>query len=239
MSAALALPDNRLNEPLDALLAHTDASWRPIIEAWRRSSQGEALTHFVEARRNAGATIYPREPLRALVLTPLHSVQVIILGQDPYHGPGQAEGLAFSVPPGVKPPPSLRNIFKELHRDLDLPLPKHGHLAAWSRQGVLLLNAVLTVEDGQPASHAGRGWEPLTDALLLAAAADARPKVFMLWGSYAQAKAPALQSTGHDHHLLLQCNHPSPLSATRGAAPFIGCSHFSKARDFAARHGGA
>jgi uracil-DNA glycosylase len=145
--------------------------------------------------------------------------------------------LAFSVPRGVKLPPSLRNIFKELNRDLGLPIPRHGHLDAWARQGVLLLNTVLTVEDGQPASHAGKGWEALTDSLIEAVAADDRPKVFMLWGAHAQAKAPALQALGRDH-LLLQCNHPSPLSATRPPAPFIGSGQFRRARDFVAAHGG-
>lgn len=236
--AADVLPDNRLHESLDKLLERADKSWLPRVEAWRRSAQGEALVRFVEGRRGAGAVIYPSEPLRALALTPLSKVRVVILGQDPYHGPGQAEGLAFSVPPGVKQPPSLRNIFKETHRDLGLPLPRHGHLDAWAKQGVLLLNTVLTVEDGQPASHAKRGWEALTDSLIEAAAADAQPKVFMLWGAHAQAKAPALQMMGQEH-LLLQSNHPSPLSATRGPVPFIGSGHFRLARDFVIAHGGS
>ena len=172
--------------------------------------------------------IYPPEPLRALALTPLHSTRVVILGQDPYHGPGQAEGLAFSVPPGVKIPPSLRNIFKELQRDLGLPPAASGHLGAWARRGVLLLNTCLTVEDGAPASHAKLGWEALTDALIQAAAQDAAPKVFMLWGAHAQAKAALIAAAG-PQHLLLQANHPSPLSATRPPRPFIGCGHFSQA----------
>jgi uracil-DNA glycosylase len=228
--------DNRLHEPLDELLTHADAGWRPAIEAWRRSPQGEALVRFIESRRKAGAAIYPAEPLRALTLTPLASTRVVILGQDPYHGAGQAEGLAFSVPPGVKLPPSLRNIFKELQRDLGVPPPPNGHLGAWARRGVLLLNAVLTVEEGSAASHAKRGWEALTDSVIDVAARDARPKVFMLWGSHAQAKAPAIEAVGRGH-LILQCNHPSPLSATRGEAPFVGCSHFRRASEFLAAHG--
>jgi uracil-DNA glycosylase len=231
------LQDNRLQAPLDELLTHADASWQPVIAAWRRSPQGEALVQFVEARRAAGAVIFPAEPLRALALTPLDATRVVILGQDPYHGASQAEGLAFSVPPGVRPPPSLRNIFKELQRDLGLPLPANGHLGAWAKQGVLLLNAVLTVEEGAAASHAKRGWEALTDALIDAAARHPRPKAFLLWGAHAQAKAAAIEAAGHGGHLVLQCNHPSPLSATRAPAPFIGCGQFRLARDYLAAQG--
>ena len=233
------LAANRLQRPLDELLAHADASWRPVIDAWRRSPTGEALVRFVEARRAAGAVIYPAQPLRALALTPLPATRVVILGQDPYHGAGQAEGLAFSVPPGVRPPPSLRNIFKEMQRDLGLPAPAGGHLGAWARHGVLLLNAVLTVEDGVAASHAKRGWEALTDALIEAAAGHPRPKVFLLWGAHAQAKAAAIAGASEGRHLLLQCNHPSPLSATRAPAPFIGCGQFRHARDFLRAQGEA
>ena len=186
------------------------------------------LSHLAQ-RQAAAALIYPPEPLRALALTPLHSTRVVILGQDPYHGPGQAEGLAFSVPPGVKIPPSLRNIFKELQRDLGLPPAASGHLGAWARRGVLLLNTCLTVEDGAPASHAKRGWEALTDALIACAASDPAAKVFMLWGAHAQAKAALITAAG-PQHLLLQANHPSPLSATRPPRPFIGCGHFSQAQ---------
>ncbi len=211
--------------------------WQPIVEAWRASPAGQGLEAFLAQRRAAGATIYPPEPLRALRLSPLEQVKVVILGQDPYHGPGQAEGLAFSVPREVrKLPPSLRNIFKELQRDLGLPMPAHGYLGTWADQGVLLLNTCLTVEDGQPASHAKKGWEALSDALIAAAARDARPKVFMLWGAHAQAKAELIRAAGPDH-LLLQANHPSPLSATRGPLPFIGCGHFSQATRWLAERG--
>src|SRR5262249_47400270 len=140
-----------------ALLDRIDTSWRPVVQAWRGSPTGEALARFVDARREAGAVIFPAEPLRALALTPLGATRVVILGQDPYHGAGQAEGLAFSVPSGVKLPPSLRNIFKELAREGASVPPGGGHLGDWARRGVLLLNTVLTVEEGAAASHAKRG----------------------------------------------------------------------------------
>lgn len=220
----------------------TDAvsgGWAPIVEAWRASPAGQGLEAYLAQRRAAGATIYPPEPYRALQLTPLDQVKVVILGQDPYHGPGQAEGLSFSVPRGLKKlPPSLRNIYKELQRDLGLTPPAHGHLVTWAERGVLLLNTCLTVEDGAPASHAKRGWEALTDALIRAAAADAAPKVFMLWGAHAQAKAMLIAAAG-PQHLILQSNHPSPLSATRPPLPFIGCGHFSRAAQWLAEQGRA
>ncbi|MEO6277679.1 uracil-DNA glycosylase [Roseateles sp.] len=203
--------------------------WRPVVEAWAASPAGQRIEAFLEERVAAGATIYPPEPLRALTLTPLSATRVVILGQDPYHGPGQAEGLSFSVPEGVRPPPSLLNIFKEIERDLGTPRPKTGSLVSWAKGGTLLLNAVLTVEDGQPASHANKGWEALTDALIKAAAQDPAPKVFMLWGAYAQAKAPLIEAAGQSH-LVLKANHPSPLSALKPPRPFIGCGHFSTAK---------
>jgi uracil-DNA glycosylase len=168
---------------------------------------------------------------RALALTPLADVRVLILGQDPYHGPGQAEGLAFSVPPGQRLPPSLRNIFNELRRDIGAAPAHSGSLAGWARQGVLLLNSSLTVEETRPASHAKFGWQVLTDQILQAVARQTRAQVFMLWGGHAQAKRPLLQPASAGK-LVLQCNHPSPLSATRGEHPFVGCAHFSRARDF-------
>ncbi len=214
-----------------------DAGWQPVLEAWRASPAGQGLLAHLAQREAAGATIYPPDPFRALRLTPLSQVRVVILGQDPYHGPGQAEGLAFSVPPELrKLPPSLRNIFKELQRDLHQQPPMTGHLGAWAERGVLLLNTSLTVEDGQPASHAKRGWEALTDALIVAAAADPAPKAFMLWGAHAQAKAPLIAAAGA-RHLVLQSNHPSPLSASRPPVPFIGNGHFSAAADWLAEHG--
>lgn len=207
---------------------HLAAGWRDPVEAFLASEDGGRLGRFLDERRNAGTLIYPPQPFAALALTPFDGVHVVILGQDPYHGAGQAHGLAFSVPPGVRPPPSLRNIFLELQRDLGCAPPPHGSLEHWARQGVLLLNAVLTVEDGCPGSHAGRGWEALTAGLLSRLAEDARPKVFMLWGALAQARRASIG----EPHLVLEANHPSPLSARRPPVPFLGCGHFSRANAF-------
>jgi uracil-DNA glycosylase len=219
-----------------ALLAVLGISdWQPLVDTWAASAEGQRLKAFLAERRAAGAVIYPPEPLRALSLTPLAQTRVLILGQDPYHGAGQAEGLSFSVPAGVPLPPSLRNVFKELRRD-GLTPPSSGSLLAWADAGTLLLNTVLTVEDGRPASHAGKGWEALTDALIQAAAQDPAPKVFMLWGRHAQAKAPLIEAAGLGHRVLI-ANHPSPLSATRAPLPFIGCGHFSAARAWLAARG--
>jgi len=201
--------------------------WQPLLESFWRSAQGQALAAFVRARLEQGATIYPPRPLRALELTALDQVRVVILGQDPYHGPGQAEGLAFSVPDGVKPPPSLRNILQEIARDLGRAVPASGSLQSWARHGVLLLNTCLTVEQGHPASHARHGWETLTDALIAACSAHETPKAFLLWGAHAQSKAALIDDS---RHLVLQANHPSPLSARRGPRPFIGCGHFGQLR---------
>jgi uracil-DNA glycosylase len=214
------------------------ADWQVLVDAFWASSQGVQLQQFVQQRVVAGATVYPPQPLRALQLTALQQVKVVILGQDPYHGPGQAEGLAFSVARGVKPPPSLRNMFKEIQRDVGIAPPLHGSLQAWAEQGVLLLNTTLTVEDGQPASHARQGWEALTDALITACAQKPSPVVFMLWGAHAQAKQALVAAANQDgRHLVLMANHPSPLSALRPPAPFIGCGHFSAARDWLKRSG--
>ena len=168
--------------------------WQPVFDAFWRSAEGERLSQFVSARLNGGAVVYPAHPLWALQLTPLSAVRVVILGQDPYHGPGQAQGLSFSVADGVKFPPSLRNIFKELQRDLQQPVPMSGSLEAWARRGVLLLNTSFTVEDGLPASHAKRGWESLSDAILREVALNAPACVYMLWGGHAQAKAGLIES---------------------------------------------
>lgn len=210
--------------------------WQPLLQAFFASEAGRRLGHFIEGRLAAGATIYPPRPLRALELTALADVRVVILGQDPYHGPGQAEGLAFSVMPGVRLPPSLRNIHQELARDPALALagrPADGSLLPWAGQGVLLLNTCLTVEDGQPASHAGQGWEVLTEQIIHAVVQRERPAVFMLWGAHAQrAAAAAGLEGGQGRHLVLTANHPSPLSARRGPQPFLGCGHFSQAQAF-------
>ena len=206
--------------------------WEPVVEAW--SAGAQRLFERLDERRAQGVTVYPPDPLRALRLTALDECRVVVLGQDPYHGPGQAQGLAFSVPLGVKPPPSLRNILTELSRDLGVERPVHGNLEAWARRGALLLNTVLTVEEGRPASHASWGWEGLTDALIRTAAAHRSPKVFMLWGAHAQAKRALI---GDGPHLILTANHPSPLSARRPPKPFVGCGHFGQAQRWLAEQG--
>jgi uracil-DNA glycosylase len=202
-------------------------SWQALVHAFWQSREGSALQAFLNQRIADGARIFPPQPLRALWLTPLSAVRVVVVGQDPYHGLGQAEGLSFSVAPGEALPPSLRNIFKELKADTGLQPPMSGSLLAWAKRGVLLLNTCLTVEEGRPASHAGQGWEVLTDAVISAVAQRSQAVVFLLWGAHAQSKYGLIQSHPSGERLLLQANHPSPLSALRGAAPFIGCRHFS------------
>lgn len=207
-------------------------SWRPALEPVLARPEMRRLDEWLEAEEAAGRTVYPSRGsrLRAFELTPLGAVRVVILGQDPYHGPGQAMGLAFSVPPATRPPPSLANIFKELEADLGLPRPAHGDLSAWARQGVLLLNTCLTVEAGRAGSHARCGWDAVTTAALTAVAERAEPTVFVLWGGHAQARAaaiPALKEGGP--HLVIGSPHPSPLSAHRG---FFGSRPFSRANVF-------
>ncbi|MBE7940398.1 MULTISPECIES: uracil-DNA glycosylase [Ramlibacter] len=213
--------------------------WQPVLDAFFATAQGHALSHFLRERLAQGAVVYPPQPLRALELTPLPQVRAVVLGQDPYHGPGQAEGLAFSVAAGVRLPPSLRNIYAELYGDRSA-WPGHGSLADWARRGVLLLNTSLTVEDGQPGSHAKKGWEQLTDALLERVAATASPCVYLLWGAHAQAKAPLIARVAAAHGrdtLILQANHPSPLSARRPPVPFLGSGHFRQAGQWLAERG--
>ena len=211
-------------------LAGVLPGWREAVEDFLASDPGQALSERIAQTLANGAVVYPPEPFRALALTALADVRVVILGQDPYHGPGQAEGLAFSVAPGVKLPPSLRNIFKELQRSLAVPLPADGSLVRWARQGVLLLNTSLTVEDGRAASHARWGWEVLTDRLIALVASRPQPTVFLLWGAHAQAKRPLIEAAAPDgRHQMLQANHPSPLSALRPPMPFLGCNHFGQA----------
>jgi uracil-DNA glycosylase len=228
---------SRLAAPLDAAFDAVAPGWHGLVEDWRRSDAGVRLRWRLQQRLDAGAVVYPARPLRALELTPLDQVRVVILGQDPYHGPGQAEGLAFSVPDGMPVPPSLRNIFRELARDLGHAPPASGNLASWARRGVLLLNTTLTVEDQSPASHAGLGWEALTDAVISKLSVSHQPVVLMLWGAHAQAKAPLVELAPGATKLVLRCNHPSPLSATRGPQPFMGCGHFGQAARFLAGHG--
>jgi uracil-DNA glycosylase len=221
-----AAADNRLREPLADVFARVPAAWQGVTAPFIASDTGRSLASFVDTRVREGAVVYPRSVFRALELTAPSDVRVVILGQDPYHGPGQAQGLAFSVAAGHKPPPSLRNILAEVRSDTGAPSICRDGLSAWANQGVLLLNTTLTVEDGQPHSHAGRGWEVLTDALIAHVAAGPAPLVFMLWGAAAQRKAALLDTT---RHRVLSANHPSPLSARRPPVPFIGCRHFSRA----------
>ena len=208
-------------------------SWRPVVQSFFDSAAGQRVLGFLQARLDAGATEFPPQHLLAFELTPPEQIRVVVLGQDPYHGLGQAEGLAFSVAPGVPVPPSLRNIFKEMERDLGMappPFPNPGgSLVKWARHGALLLNTCLTVEEGRPASHAGQGWEVLTDAVIRHVSEVAQPSVFMLWGAHAQGKRPLIDG---DRHKILVSNHPSPLSALRPPLPFIGCGHFSVARQW-------
>lgn len=207
--------------------------WQTPLKAVLATQETSALQSFLDAELAAGKTIYPPQGawFRALELTPLDKVRVVILGQDPYHGPGQAHGLCFSVPPGVRSPPSLANIYKELESDLGLPRPRHGFLEHWARQGVLLLNSVLTVEMAKAGSHSKKGWEPFTDAIIAQVNNKAEPVVFMLWGAYAHKKAANVDAS---RHLVLKAAHPSPLSAHNG---FLGCKHFSQCNAFLVSNG--
>jgi uracil-DNA glycosylase len=202
-------------------------SWLQHLQPEFDQAYMQSLSRFLISEKHAGKRIFPSGELifNALNTTPLDKVKVVILGQDPYHGPNQAHGLSFSVPPGIAIPPSLRNIYQELHTDLGVIAPQSGHLQAWAEQGVLLLNAVLTVEAGQAASHQGKGWEQFTDAIVALLNQQSQTKVFMLWGSYAQKKGAVID---RQKHLVLKAPHPSPLSAHRG---FFGCKHFSKANE--------
>ena len=213
--------------------------WQALTDAFFEGPTGQKLLQFLQQRLDASAVVFPPKPLRALELTAPEDVRVVILGQDPYHGRGQAEGLSFSVAPGVRIPPSLQNIFKEMLRDLGAPFPAFpqpgGSLVSWAEHGVLLLNTCLTVEEGQAASHAKKGWEALTDSIIRHVAEQGRPTVFMLWGAHAQAKRVFIpEDRGH---LVLMSNHPSPLSALRPPVPFIGNGHFGKAKAFRIEHG--
>jgi uracil-DNA glycosylase len=223
---------NRLVEPLDQVFARVPPEWREVTDAFLASDAGRDLVSFVDRRVSADAVVYPATVFRALELTHPHHARVVILGQDPYHGPGQAQGLAFSVGEGQKLPPSLRNMLREVQDDTGSPSASRGDLSGWAEQGVLLLNAVLTVEDGEPQSHAGRGWEQLTDALLSHVAAQPEPVVFLLWGAAAQRKRALLNG---GPHRVLTANHPSPLSARRPPEPFIGCRHFSRTNELLAQ----
>ena len=212
-----------------------EASWKAHVGDWLLRPDMQALSAFLRQRKSEGATVFPpgRQMFAAFDATPFEQVRVVILGQDPYHGPGQAHGLSFSVPPGVPVPPSLLNIYKEIEADLGIARPDHGCLLPWAQQGVLLLNAVLSVEQGQAGAHQGRGWEGFTDHVVDVLNREREGLVFMLWGSYAQKKGAVIDSR---RHRVLKAPHPSPLSAHRG---FLGCTHFSQANDYLRRHGQA
>ena len=207
-------------------------SWRPALEPALAAPAARRLGGWLRAEEAAGKTVYPPRGcrLKAFELTPLEAVRVVILGQDPYHGPGQAMGLCFAVPEGAAVPPSLANIYKELESDLGVPRRAHGNLEHWACQGVLLLNTCLTVEAGRAGSHAGKGWEAITDAAVAAVAERPEPSVFILWGNHARNKALKVSELGAGtRHLVLTSPHPSPLSAHGG---FFGSKPFSKANAF-------
>lgn len=208
-------------------------SWLNVIGDEFDKDYMQALKAFLQAEKAQGKIIYPHSQhwFNALNTTPFEQVKVIVLGQDPYHGPGQAHGLSFSVPEGVKIPPSLRNIYKELVGDIGITMPEHGNLQAWAEQGVLLLNATLTVEQANAGSHQNKGWETFTDAVIAALNEQREGLVFLLWGSYAQKKGGIIDSS---KHLVLKAPHPSPLSAHRG---FLGCKHFSQLNDYLEERG--
>jgi uracil-DNA glycosylase len=210
-----------------------EPSWKARIGEYLQRDEMRTLSAFLRERRAQGARIYPPGPqiFAAFDATPFDAVKVVILGQDPYHGAGQAHGLCFSVRPGVAVPPSLDNIFKEIHRDLGIARPDHGCLTPWAERGVLLLNSVLTVEDGRAGAHQGKGWEGFTDHVVETLDREREGLVFLLWGSYAQAKGKVIDPR---RHRVLKAPHPSPLSAHRG---FLGCGHFSATNEYLSRHG--
>ena len=210
---------------------HIESQWKEVLTPEFTKPYFTELADFVR-NEYITQTVYPppKELFSAFHLTPFHDVRVVILGQDPYHGPGQAHGLAFSVQNGVKTPPSLQNIYKELYADIGKDIPQTGNLASWATQGVFLLNALLSVRARTPASHHNKGWETFTDAVIHAISTQKKHVVFMLWGAYAQKKGAHIDTT---KHLVLSCPHPSPFSADRG---FFGCKHFSKANTYLAAH---
>ncbi len=236
MTSRTHLRSNRLTQAdVSKHLSSLAPAWQAVLRTQKVKYALDGLSAMLAQRLRSDAVIYPTQPFRALESLTPNAVRVVILGQDPYHGAGQAQGLAFSVPDGVARPPSLRNILTEIELEYPddpsqlvlKPNADNNDLSRWVRQGVLLLNTALTVEDGQPASHAAKGWETVTDALIETVAKDQNPKVFMLWGAHAQTKQDLLAT--EPQHLILTCNHPSPLSARRGAHPFIGCGHFKTA----------
>lgn len=220
-----------MSDPQDRI--RLEPSWKARLFDEFQQPYMQSLRDFLLQRKRAGSAVYPPSDsiFRAFDLTPFEQVRVVMLGQDPYHGPGQAHGLCFSVLPGVRTPPSLVNIFKEIDGDLGLTPPDHGCLVPWAKQGVFLLNSVLTVERGQAGAHQGKGWEQFTDSVISRLNESRDNLVFLLWGSYAQRKG---QFIDRQRHLVLTAPHPSPLSAHRG---FFGCRHFSRANDYLQRNG--
>ena len=210
-----------------------ESRWLELLNNEFQSDYYKVIKQSLISEKQKGSIIYPEESLifNAFKLTPLNKVNVVILGQDPYHGPDQAHGLSFSVPKDIKPPPSLKNIYKELQNDLNISPPDHGNLEKWAKQGVLLLNSVLTVSAGQPASHQKIGWQSFTDAVIKRLSLHRDHLVFLLWGKFAQGKAELIDS---NKHLILKAAHPSPFSATYG---FFGCKHFSKANQYLKSNG--
>ena len=208
-------------------------NWNDVLNEQFRSEYFSALKQFLAEEKNSGKTIYPpaKNIFSAFDLTPFEKVKVVLIGQDPYHGAGQSHGLCFSVPDGVRPPPSLGNIFKEMKTDLGIPVPANGNLEKWARQGVLLLNATLTVRADSPGSHQQKGWEKFTDAVISNLSSEKSGLVFILWGKYAQAKEALIDKTKHH---VLKAAHPSPFSADSG---FFGCKHFSKTNDILKQQG--
>jgi len=209
-----------------------DVSWKHFLEPEFRKSYMISLKNFLQKEIKQGKTIYPqgRHVFSAMNSTPFEQIKIVIIGQDPYHGPNQAHGLCFSVQPGMKKPPSLINIFKELKEDLNIPYPSHGYLKHWTDQGVFLLNNVLTVEKNRAASHVGKGWEMFTDRIIEIINQQKKGVIFLLWGKFAQNKG---HSIDQQKHLVLTSSHPSPFSAHRG---FFGCQHFSKANQYLKEH---
>lgn len=241
MSAEPNLSDirNRFNGSLLAQVGSLPAPWKDTLQSQHIDGIVHTLDAMLAARLAAGALIFPLRPFRALLEIPPQDVQVVVVGQDPYHGPNQAQGLAFSVPDFCPTPPSLRNMFRELALEYGEPAqaPRNS-LVRWARQGVLLLNTDLTVEAHQPGSHARKGWEHVTDALIMRVLREPRPKVLLLWGNHAQARRALLELQPPAGPVqVLIANHPSPLSATRPPRPFIGCGHFREANDWLQAHG--
>jgi uracil-DNA glycosylase len=234
---------NRLTDSQQLDAVSLPAPWQAVLQTADVQAQLQSIKGAINQQLSDGVVIYPADPWYALRITPLDSIKVVILGQDPYHGAGQAQGLAFSVSNAQRTPPSLRNIFIEIDRDPDiasgeLTAPPRNDLSRWAKQGVMLLNTSLTVQDGQAGSHAELGWKNITNALLDAVVARAVPTVYLLWGQHAQTKRERIERLAQNHpHLILQANHPSPLSARRLPTPFIGCGHFSQANHWLIAHG--